>query len=126
MVNYQQSGPTNFGDLLEPLPTDVREVATRLRDIINATIPDADEAVSGGTKMGMALYSIDGPNNVICGIQPTDDMCKLFFHGWEHLRKSGYQLEGYGKHARHIKIRAARELEAEEIAKVLKTVREVL
>ena len=126
MVNYQQSGPTSFGELLEPLTEDIREVATRLRSIIKATLPDADETVSGGTRIGMALYSINGPNNVICGIQPTDNTCKLFFHGWRKLKTSGYRLEGSGKNARHIKIHSIQELEAEKVAEMLKIAREAL
>lgn len=59
----------------------------------------------------MALYSIGGPHNVVCGIQPTASACKLFFHGWKGLAESGFVLEGSGKYARHIKIRSTDELE---------------
>lgn len=69
--------------------------------------------------MGMALYSIDEPNNVVCGIQPTESMCKLFFHGWKHLKKAGYRLEGSGRHARHIKIRSSEELEPDATADMI-------
>jgi hypothetical protein len=120
MVNYPQSGPTSFKELLEPLPNDVRDVATRLREIIDRIIPDADEAVSGGTRMGMALYSMDGANNVICGIQPTESMCKLFFHGWQQLKAAGYRLEGSGKNARHVKVRSVNELEPERIRDMIR------
>lgn len=122
MVNYGLSGATDFEQLLDPLPKDIRQTAIRFRAIVKATIPNADESVSGGAKMGMALYSINGPNNVICGIQPTEDMCKLFFHCWEQLKKSGYRLEGTGKHARHIKVRSPEELEADAISKMIKLV----
>lgn len=54
--------------------------------------------------MGMALYSIGDPQNVLCGIQPTTDLCKVFFHEWKELKQNGYKLEGSGKNARHIKI----------------------
>ena len=119
MVDYPPSGPGSFEDLVEPLPADVREVATRLRAIARAAIPDADEAVSGGAKMGMALYSIDGRNNVICGIQPTGSMCKLFFHGWERIREAGHRLEGSGKHARHVKIGSSAELDPERVTDMI-------
>lgn len=69
--------------------------------------------------MGLVLYSIDGPNNVVCGIQPTENMCKLFFHRWEHLKKAGYRLEGSGRHARHIKIRSTEELEPDAAADMI-------
>lgn len=69
--------------------------------------------------MGMALYSVNGPDNVICGIQPTQNMCKLFFHGWEQLEEAGYRLEGSGKHARHIKVRSSQELEPDGLADMI-------
>lgn len=119
MAKSNQSGPRNFSDLLKPVPESIRKVATQMRKIIKATLPDADEAFYGGEKMGMVLYSIDGPNNVICGIQPTDSMCKLFFHGWKRLAESGYRLEGSGKNARHIKIRSPDEIEPDELAEMV-------
>lgn len=119
MTSAKQSGPTTFSEMLAPIPEPTRKIATQLRTIIKAALPQADEAFYGGAKMGMVLYSIDGPNNVICGIQPTDKMCKLFFHGWKHLVESGYRMEGSGKNARHIKIRSSQELKAEEIARMI-------
>ena len=71
----------------------------------------------------MVLYSINGPNNVICGIQPTDKMCKLFFHGWKQLVESGYRLEGSGKSARHIKLRSPQELDSKEVARMIQIAR---
>ncbi|WP_248517225.1 DUF1801 domain-containing protein [Salinarchaeum laminariae] len=119
MATYPQDGPTSFEALLEPLPADVRDVATRLRELIQATIPDADESVSGGAKMGIALYSIGGANNVVCGIQPTEDTCRLFFHGWKQLEDGGYRLDGSGKNARHIKIRSPEELDLDDVEKMI-------
>jgi hypothetical protein len=123
MATYQQSGPANFVELLRPLPQPIGDVATRLRAIVTEAIPEADEAVSGGARMGMALYSIDGPNNVICGIQPTESTCKLFFHGWQRLQKAGYRLEGSGKHARHIKISSREEIEPDRVADMIRVVK---
>lgn len=119
MTIYNQSGPTNFTELLEPVPESIHKVAKRLREIIKTTLPDANETFHGGAKMGMVLYNIGGPNNVICGFQPTISMCKLFFHGWKQLEESGYRLEGSGKNVRHIKIRVPQELEPDEIAKMI-------
>jgi hypothetical protein len=119
MASPNQTGPRDFSDLLKPVPESIREVATQLRKIIKTTLPDADEAFYGGSKMGMVLYSIDGPNNVICGIQPADSICKLFFHGWKRLGEAGYRLEGSGKNARHIKIRSPDEIEPDELAQML-------
>lgn len=120
MTTYEKAGPSSLEDLLAPLPREIQEVATRLRSIVNDSLPQADETVSGGAKMGMVLYSIKGPKNVICGIQPTDSMCKLFFHGWEQIKEAGYRLEGSGKHARHIKIRSTQEIKANQIGEMIK------
>lgn len=120
MVNYHPSGPANFKELVEPLPKRIVSVATRLRDIIETTLPDAEESFHGGAKMGMALYSIDGSNNVVCGFQPTEDLCKLFFHNWSKLKESGYRLDGTGKNARHIKIKSIQEIKRDEIAEMIR------
>jgi hypothetical protein len=120
------TGPRNFSELLMPVPGSTRDVATQLRKIIKTTLPDADEAFHGGGKMGMVLYSIDGPNNVICGIQPTDSICKLFFHGWKRLAESGYRLEGSGKNARHIKVGSPNEIEPAELAQMVMIARRAI
>lgn len=117
------SGPTNFDDLLGPLPEHIASVAIQLREIIEATIPNADATFHGGAKIGMVLYSIGGPNNVVCGFQPSDDMCKLFFHNWQRLKESGFRLEGTGKNARHIKIRSSREVNRDEIVSMIQIAR---
>ena len=124
MAHDKKSGPTNFTELLKPVPESIREVATRLREIIKTALPNADENFYGGAKIGMVLYSIDGPNKVICGIQPTDSMCKLFFHGWKQLVEAGFHLEGSGKNARHIKIRSPHEIEHETVARMIQIARD--
>ncbi len=119
MGNYADAGPSTFAELLAPLPEDVAEVAEALRTIVRRTIPHADEAVSGGARMGMALYSIGDARNVVCGIQPTDRMCKLFFHGWRQLEEHGFRLEGSGKHARHVKLRPGEEPDPDVVAEMI-------
>lgn len=120
MALYPETGPTTFDALVAPLPDDVRAAATRLRAIVRRTVPDADEAVSGGAKIAMALYSRGGPANVICGIQPTASGCKLFFHGWEQLAKAGHKLQGSGKHARHVRIASPSDIDDERIAEMVR------
>lgn len=93
--------PASFSEMIDPLPGSIRDVALKLRSTVQAALPDAEEAIGGGGKIGMALYSIGGPHNVVCGIQPTASACKLFFHGWKGLAESGFVLEGSGKYARH-------------------------
>ena len=112
-----------FDAMLKPLPESIRSAALELRHIVRAALPEADEGIYGGPKIGMAIYSIAGPNNVICGIQPTGDNCKLCFHGWEALVADGYKLEGSGKNARHVKIRSLRDIDAAEITRMLAVAR---
>ncbi|MDX1555936.1 MAG: DUF1801 domain-containing protein [Xanthomonadales bacterium] len=123
MTLYPPTGPTRFSELIEPLPKEIGAIATRLRGIIRKALPDADENVSGGARFGMALYSIGGVNNVICGIQPTADMCKLFFHEWQALKDAGYRLEGSGKHARHVKVRGMDEVDADRLVEMIRLAR---
>lgn len=123
MSSAKSSGPQTFEELLAPVPDSVRKLAGRLRDCIKAALPDADETFHGGAKLGMALYSVGGPNSVVCGIQPTDGMCKLFFHGWKQLAEHGYRVEGSGKHARHLKLRSAEEVDSEAIARMVRIAR---
>jgi hypothetical protein len=93
--------------------------------MVENILPEVDENVSGGKKMGMALYSFKNPNNVICGIQPTETMCKLYFHGWKALKKKGYELEGSGKNVRHIKLRSEADLNPEIVEEMLVIVKKV-
>jgi len=125
MTPYKQT-PTTFDELTDPLPQEIQHIAFRLRKSIEKVLPEVDENVSGGKKMGMALYSFKNPNNVICGIQPTETMCKLYFHGWKELKKKGFELEGSGKNARHIKLRSESALNPKIIEEMLVVVKNVL
>lgn len=95
-------------------------MALELRRIVRETLPSADEAVSGGAKIAMALYNIGGPNRVVCGIQPTAGLCKLFFHNWQAIKDAGYRVEGSGANARHVKIRSVEEIAPERIADMVR------
>jgi hypothetical protein len=118
--------PESFEELLAPLPDEIQKLATLIRDCISEVLPEADENFYGGEKMGMTLYSMDNPNSVFCGIQPTESMCKLFFHGWQELKRKGYNLEGSGKNARHIKLRSLSDYDSDTLLEMLKIVKEEL
>ena len=126
MTDYPPSGPASFDELVAPLPREIREIATRLRAVIRSALPTADEAVSGGAKMGMALYSVGAATDVVCGFQPTRDAVKLFFHGWEALKAAGYRLEGSGRHARHVKVRSSGDLETLDAAEMIRIAAEAV
>ena len=118
-----KNGPATFEDVVRPLPASIRDAACAIREAIQASLPDADERIYGGAKIGMALYSINGENNVVCGIQPTATSCKVFFHAWESLVGQGFRLEGSGKNARHIKLRDASELQRLDLARMISMAR---
>ncbi len=119
MTVDEKHGPASFDGILDPLPDSIRSVALELRRIIQATLPDADEGIYGGSRIGMALYSIAGPDDVVCGIQPTAGACKLFLHGWKSLVEHGYRLEGSGKHVRHIKFRTLQDIDSANVARMI-------
>lgn len=118
MTIYEQP-PATFKELIQPLPDEIKKIALRLQKSIMDILPDIDENISGGKKMGMALYSFGNPNNVICGLQPTKTMCKFYFHAWKELKKQGFKLEGSGKNARHVKLRKESEFQPEIIEEML-------
>ncbi len=118
--------PATIEALLEPLPEEIQTISSTVRKSIIEILPGAQEKISGGNKMAMALYSIDNPNFVICGFQPTSTMCKVFFHGWKALIENGYKIEGSGKNARHIKLRMQSDCDPEVIKKMVIIVRNEL
>lgn len=96
-----------FEELIAPFPANVQEAAVTLRALIREAMPEATENVSGGLKFATALYSLDRPTNVACGLQPTESHCKLYLH---HVRPGDVdrlRLEGSGKNARHVKVESA-------------------
>lgn len=125
MTSYP-SAPTTFEDLLKPLPKHACEITILLRKIIRSKLPEADEHVSGGQKIGMLLYSIEGANNVVCGVQPTEDHCKLFFHGWKEIQKRGFKLEGSGKNARHVKFRVPSDVNPDDLIEMINIARNAM
>lgn len=98
--------PRTFGELVDPFPPEIREVAEWLRSLLLDEFPQLDEEIHGGSKVAHALYSVGGANRVALGIQPGPRFVKLFIHDPEHLPETGFKLEGKGRHMRHIKLAA--------------------
>lgn len=98
--------PTTFEALLVPYPARVREIATWLRSLILDEFPQLEENVSGGRKVGTALYSVGGADRVALGMQPGERFVKLFLHDPDHLPPTSFELEGKGRHMRHVKLSA--------------------
>lgn len=98
--------PSTFSELLEPYPPMVQEIAHWLRDLLLLEFPQVAEQISGGQKLGVALYSVGSPDRVALGIQPGSSFVKFFLHDPTALPASRFKLEGAGKHSRHIKLRS--------------------
>jgi len=121
-MDLYKSAPKTFSALFEPFSKEVKHLGEVVRKQIMTSLPDAAENVYGGKKVGNALYSLNGSNNVICGVQPQGSMVRVFFHNWKLLEEAGYRLEGSGKNARHIKIENESDLERFDIPLMLQIV----
>ena len=74
----------------------------------------------------MASYSIGRPDNVIAVIRQAFSHVKLFLHHTDKIDTSGLQLEGKGKHAKHIKIKNKEAMEENVYRDVLEHVTQIV
>lgn len=95
-----------FDDLVAGYAAPLQDVCRAVRGLVRATLPEATEGVYGGAKVGLALYAVAGGKTVICGIQPSGDDCLFYLHNLKPDDSPRLKLEGQGKHARHVKLRA--------------------
>ncbi|NNF15047.1 MAG: hypothetical protein HKN72_17610 [Gemmatimonadetes bacterium] len=114
------SPPKTFDELIAPFDPETRETAEWLRTLILESFPHLEEGIYGGVKLANALYSVDSPNSVVLGIQPTEGLVKLFIHDPEHLGRSSFKLEGRGKHMRHIKFTAPPDERRDELVELMR------
>ena len=114
--------PQTFAELFSPFPEEISELGKEARNRIRLALPEAEERVYGGKKVGNVLYSVDRPNNVLCGIQPGETFIRVFFHQWEILKQAGYPVEGTGKNARHVKIKRLADFDEIDLAKMVSLV----
>lgn len=105
---------------LAKLDSEIREIATALREKIKAELPDAVEQTHGGWKV--IGYSIDGRmKTTMCAILPHTKHVNLqFFHGADLERElPDAPLEGTGKQARHLKLRSPEDAWSPELTTLL-------
>ena len=118
---YRQP-PTTFEQMVAPFPESIQQTAEMLRQVISSTLPQLTETIYGGNKIANALYSFDNPNQVVCGIQANEKVCKLFVHFYDQVQGMGFAIDGTGKHARHIKFSPSEDIDQQALAGVLKVV----
>jgi len=93
----------DFEDVLAGKPAPIQKIAKQLRTLALDQLPTATESVVGGEPALSALYSIDNPNNVICGIQPGKKHCLFYLHNIREEDSEILKLEGLGEGNRHVK-----------------------
>ncbi|KAA3643104.1 MAG: DUF1801 domain-containing protein [Chloroflexi bacterium] len=98
------SSPKAFEDTLDGKPDFVQTVAKQMRQLVREELANADEGIYGGKAVQNVLYSIGGPNNVICGIQPGKDKVIFYIHNITEADSDAIKLEGKGKTNRHVKL----------------------
>jgi hypothetical protein len=117
--------PGTFEYMIAPHPADVQKVAKRLRTVVKQAVPDAQEGIVGGAKVGLVLYSLKGPDDVLCGIQPGKDACLFYIHHLKDMESAAFKLEGKGQHALHIKFKSLADVKTKPIKDMLAQARQL-
>jgi hypothetical protein len=105
-----------FEDLLAAYAPEVRRIARRLRQLVRAELPGAEESVYLGWRV--AMYR-DGRE--VCGIGPLKGgYCNLYFMRGAELADFADLLEGAGKGMRHVKVRSLAGLPDEPIKELIR------
>lgn len=116
-------GSRTFKDLVASQEPLIAATAKRLRELVLRLEPHANENIYGAGKMGIALYSVGAPNQVLCGIQPSRSNCLLYIHHVTEADAPELSLQGGGKNNRHLKFTAPPEVDAKALGALLKIAR---
>jgi len=112
----------NFESCFSP---EVLPTASKLRSIVCDVFPKSDEGYYGGAKVKLVLYSQDGANNVLCGIQEgKDHSCFLYVHHLDKIEHDRLKFSGKGKHAKQVRFDSPQAIIEEDIVWLLKRVEE--
>ncbi|WP_299333387.1 hypothetical protein [uncultured Psychroserpens sp.] len=105
--------------------SEAQKIGLKLRDIVISFFPEAKESIVGGAKVKLALYTRNGTNNVLCGIQQAaNDTCMLYVHHVDSISHERLKFSGKGKHAKRIKFENASDVMEGDITWLLKQVNE--
>ncbi|NAY90337.1 hypothetical protein GTQ34_00260 [Muricauda sp. JGD-17] len=105
--------------------SNAHKMGLKLRGLVASNFENIDETISGGAKVKLALYSRNGTNNVLCGIQQgSNDSCMLYVHHIPELEHDRLKFSGKGKHAKRIKFTDISQISTEDITWLLGKVRE--
>ncbi|MCP3917174.1 MAG: DUF1801 domain-containing protein [bacterium] len=109
-----------FEKLFEESSPEVRRVARELRDLVRATLPNAEETIYPGWRI--ALYKV---RSEVCGIQPAGDRCNFYITKGTEVSDPDKLLEGTGKGIRHVKVYATAEVPVPALRRLLRAARKL-
>jgi len=102
-----------------------KEMGVELKKIIESHFENIEANIVGGTKVKLALFSRNGSNNVLCGIQEgSNESCILYVHHIDKIDHERLKFIGKGKHAKQIKFNGINEILEDDINWILSKVNE--
>ncbi|WP_299223064.1 hypothetical protein [uncultured Psychroserpens sp.] len=103
--------------------SEAQKIGLKLRAIVVNCFPEAEEAIIGGARVKLALYSRNGTNNVLCGIQQAiNDTCMLYVHYVDNINHERLKFSGKGKYAKRIKFKSVNEVIENDVKSLLQRV----
>ncbi|WP_378184146.1 hypothetical protein [Aquimarina sp. SS2-1] len=102
-----------------------REMGIQLKKIIESHLDGIEENILGGAKVKLVLYTRNGKNNVLCGIQEgSNESCMLYVHHIKEIDHERLKFSGKGKHAKRIKFTDSNEIREDDVKWLLLKVNE--
>lgn len=97
--------------------SDITEkMGIKLKNIIESHFDGIEGNIVGGSKVKLILYSRNGKNNVLCGIQEgSGESCMLYVHHIDKIEHQTLKFSGKGKHAKRIKFTDPKDIVETEI-----------
>jgi hypothetical protein len=100
----------SLGEFLSPYTPDVRELVLKARHLVMDVLPEAIELVDPPSKIVGYGYGRRYAD-LVCAIAPYKSYVNLIFSVGASLPDPEGLLSGTGKHARHVKIRSAEDID---------------
>lgn len=80
-----------------------KEMGIKLKKIVESYFDNVEGNIVGGAKVKLVLYSRNGKNNVLCGIQEgSDNSCMFYVHHIDKINHERLKFSGKGKHAKRV------------------------
>jgi len=96
-----------------------------LKNIIESYFENIEWNVYGGAKVKLALFSRNGTNNALCGIQEgSNESCMLYIHHVDEVNHERLKFSGKGKHAKRVKFETVEDIREDDIRWLLSKVNE--